>query len=67
MEERKIKECSKCGNTLALCAGTYIAQADEEPYESGTMVELDLEVNEHVHCWYCEDCNRIDSIWIDQE
>ena len=62
----KDNRCKECGNVLALCTGTFLGQADEEPYEHGEQIELDIEVNESVNCHYCEDCNRIREIWIDE-
>jgi len=64
-DAKKQGNCLKCGNKLALCTGTFLGEADDEPYQSGESIELDIDVNESANCHYCETCNEIQSIWTD--
>lgn len=57
--------CPKCKNKTALVKGTFYFDADEEPYESGERIELNLNGEQWIHGHYCEECRVMIEMWDD--
>lgn len=59
--------CIKCGGKLILGqVGIDLIEPDQEPYESGEIVEMEpIEIYASLHVHYCENCERIHDIWSD--
>lgn len=58
--------CPKCKNKTALVKGTFYFDADEEPYESGEYLELNLNGEQRIHGHYCEECDVMIEVWDDE-
>jgi hypothetical protein len=57
--------CPKCKNKTALVKGTFYFDADEEPYESGESIELNLNGEQWINGHYCEECGVMIEVWDD--
>ena len=63
-------KCYKCGNTkLLTMSGTGYFNADEEPYEDGNREKPEISEieNDELIIHYCEKCNQIIDIWVNDE
>ena len=58
--------CPKCKNKTALVGGVFYYCADEEPYESGEYIELELEGEKRISGHYCEECDVMIEVWDDE-
>lgn len=61
--------CKKCNKPTILMNAYPGWEPDQEPYESGECkeVELGIELEIPVHIQYCENCDKIESIWTDYD
>lgn len=66
-----IVECQRCGYKTILATGFVEGFVpDQEPYESGKVETCGLDEivtveNVDIHIYWCERCEKIDTVWID--
>ncbi|HAH37779.1 MAG TPA: hypothetical protein DCL81_15095 [Algoriphagus sp.] len=60
-------ECKKCKSKMVLVSGAIRFDADEEPYESGERLQMNLELDKWMHGHWCEKCEKMREIWLDED
>lgn len=54
--------CEKCNSKTVLMIGYVNLDPDQEPYEAGQEVALDLSVEKYVTAQYCQKCDSLTDI-----
>ena len=60
-------KCKKCNKDMVLMSGNVYLDSDQEPYQSGEEIELNLSIDRYIHAHYCENCNKVQEFWEDDE
>lgn len=67
-EKSDTQSCEACGGRTALVKGNWYFAPDAEPYVSGTEESAPFqEMEEYVHGYVCDECERVQGMWIDDQ
>lgn len=67
-KEHDTSKCEKCNGRTALVAGWFHYEADQEPYNSGEILEGERKTGEKYICAFvCDDCDHIQGMWDDND
>lgn len=61
-----MSNCKICNKPMVTMSGVLNLTPYQEPYQSGKLEDVDIELDEHLYGEYCEHCNKLDWLMIDK-